>query len=65
MLSLFGLLPSGLLKLRKLDGWHEIERAKNAFAEYGLILERSQCSALTTSAAEPLLWCALDRRALA
>ena len=44
---------------------NEIERAKNAFAEYGLILEPSQCAALGTNAAEPLLWCALDRRALA
>ena len=30
LLLLFGLLRSGQVKLRKIDGWHEMERAKQA-----------------------------------
>jgi hypothetical protein len=43
----------------------ERERALAAFAEYGLVVEASQCGTIPSNAGEPLIWCPLFRRAMA
>ncbi len=40
----------------------EGERAKAAFASYGLAFDPSKCRQITSNVGEPIRWCALERR---